>query len=333
MLATLDDTRPPLISVAIPTRQRREYLEATLASVLEQAEEVGGEVVVSDNASRDGTRELLDSFRDRPGRLHIHTQPENVGLDRNMRDVATLCRGEYVWMLGDDDAATPGSLRRIADMLRRAPDLLVLQGWHADANLAALSPLLDADLAGRRFVDARSAFASLWDRMPFSAFVVRRTHLVADRWERYLGTSHAYSGVVWDSLALAQESSPHHRIAVVVGTEPDVMLRRATKTWSSEEARIQFEQIPAWFDLLPAVFEVEREAARREHMRHSMRKSYVRELRARGQVDVRYMLRVTRRASLLDRIRALAISALPVSVARTWERWRGRGGAAGRKLA
>ena len=55
----------PLLSICIPTYNRRDFLETCLRSVVEELErhpDTSIEVVVSDNASTDGTRELCAAF-------------------------------------------------------------------------------------------------------------------------------------------------------------------------------------------------------------------------------------------------------------------------------
>src|SRR5512140_2406860 len=125
----------PRLSIAIPTRQRRPLLEETLHSILGEAEAHGCEIVVSDNASEDGTRAFLEAFAARHPVVRPHFQPRNVGLDRNMRDVAGHCGGDHVWLLGDDDVAAPGAIGRILARIARDPDLLVLQARLTTARL------------------------------------------------------------------------------------------------------------------------------------------------------------------------------------------------------
>ena len=53
--------KQPLVTIAIPTFNRKEYLKQAIESVLEQSYK-NIELVVSDNHSDDGTEELVSGY-------------------------------------------------------------------------------------------------------------------------------------------------------------------------------------------------------------------------------------------------------------------------------
>lgn len=111
----------PLLSICIPTYNRAHYLSDALESVVSQfnesdiAEQV--EIVVSDNASTDGTEAVVKSFQDRFGNIRYLKNEINLGFDRNVRNVISNAAGLYCWTLGDDDVICGGSLRTVLDYL------------------------------------------------------------------------------------------------------------------------------------------------------------------------------------------------------------------------
>lgn len=97
----------PAVTVCIPTHNRRRLLSAALASVLSQTcEDV--EIVVSDNASTDGTGEYVRSITD--PRLRYHRHERNIGLFQNLSSCLRLGSGRYRVVLPDDDLMLPGNL-------------------------------------------------------------------------------------------------------------------------------------------------------------------------------------------------------------------------------
>lgn len=97
----------PLVSVLIPTFGRRDYLRATIASVLRQS--FGGfEVIVSDNASPDDPAETVAGFAD--PRLRYFRNSRNIGVTGNVLAALGHARGQYVAILGDDDLWHPDFL-------------------------------------------------------------------------------------------------------------------------------------------------------------------------------------------------------------------------------
>ncbi len=131
----------PLLSICIPTYNRRDFLETCLRSVVEELErhpDTSIEVVVSDNASTDGTRELCATFAAQCPRIRYHRNEENIGGHRNIDRVVDRARGEYCWYLGDDDALLPGSLKTVLEHLPEKRDIYL--GWAIETD-ASLQPL------------------------------------------------------------------------------------------------------------------------------------------------------------------------------------------------
>lgn len=102
----------PILSICIPTYNRAEYLKATLASIVDQANE-NIEIVVSDNASNDETLEVVEYFRKRHSALVYFRHPENIGADKNYLKVIEIATGEYCWLFGSDDLMLPGAIATI----------------------------------------------------------------------------------------------------------------------------------------------------------------------------------------------------------------------------
>ena len=109
-----------LFSICIPTYNRSVMLQECLDSVL-KAIETGGlhhevEILISDNCSPDRTPEVVEHFLQQHGsRLNIQSfrHPENVGAEMNFWSLISRAKGDFIWMVGDDDRVYPQSLQRI----------------------------------------------------------------------------------------------------------------------------------------------------------------------------------------------------------------------------
>lgn len=97
----------PLVSIGIPTYERADTLERTLASALAQTH-TRLEVVISDNASCDRTEELCHAVAARDPRVRYLRQERNHGPTENFNALFATCDGDYVMMLADDDWIDPG---------------------------------------------------------------------------------------------------------------------------------------------------------------------------------------------------------------------------------
>lgn len=98
-----------LVTVAIPTFNRAYFLSEALESVRQQTLHEF-EILISDNASSDGTREYLKGLED--PRVKVVSQPANIGGARNWRFVLTAPTTPYVALLEDDNLWEPDHLER-----------------------------------------------------------------------------------------------------------------------------------------------------------------------------------------------------------------------------
>jgi glycosyltransferase involved in cell wall biosynthesis len=111
-------------SVLLPTRNGASLLENCVRSVLEQ-DYKDMELVVSNNASDDGTRELLDAFGSDP-RLRVVHLEEPVNVTENWNVALAHSRGERILLIGDDDLLLQGYFERVDWLLAEHADPDVL---------------------------------------------------------------------------------------------------------------------------------------------------------------------------------------------------------------
>ena len=117
-------TRAPLVSIGLPVRNGQEVVEAVLQSVLAQEHE-DLELVISDNASTDGTEEICRSYARSDPRVRYHRQAENIGLVPNFIEVIRLARGTFFRWISCDDWLEPSYLSRCLERFA-ADDRLIL---------------------------------------------------------------------------------------------------------------------------------------------------------------------------------------------------------------
>lgn len=99
---------PPLVSVAISTYNRAEYLRDSINSVLAQTMQ-DFEIVVVDDGSTDETRALVAGFNDERIRYFYQS---NSGISTARNKAADEARGFYTAVHDDDDLMTPWRLEK-----------------------------------------------------------------------------------------------------------------------------------------------------------------------------------------------------------------------------
>ncbi|WP_431711856.1 glycosyltransferase [Glutamicibacter uratoxydans] len=104
---------PPLVSVAIATHNRAEYLTQSILSVLGQTMQ-DFEIVVVDDGSTDETKSIVESFSD-PRIRYFYQEQRGVASARNL--AARESRGTYTAVHDDDDLMTPWRLQAQLDVI------------------------------------------------------------------------------------------------------------------------------------------------------------------------------------------------------------------------
>jgi glycosyltransferase involved in cell wall biosynthesis len=113
----------PLISVIMPVYNGADYLSEAVDSILAQT--LGDfEFIVIDDASTDETPRILAEYAD--PRLHIVTNPANLGLTRNLNSCIAMARGDLIARHDADDRSHPERFARQIAFLERNPDIAIL---------------------------------------------------------------------------------------------------------------------------------------------------------------------------------------------------------------
>ena len=115
---------PPIVSVVIPVFNGERFLGEAIGSVLDQ-QYVPLEVIVVDDASRDGSAALAESYG---VRVRVLRLPGNVGPAAARNAGVSASRGAVLAFLDADDRMATGRLRRDVGYLVAHPDVAVLLG-------------------------------------------------------------------------------------------------------------------------------------------------------------------------------------------------------------
>ena len=106
----------PLVSVCIPVYNCRSYIRQAIDSVLCQTFR-DFELVILDNASTDGTLEIIAQYTD--ARIRLIRNRKNLGLEANWNLALQAARGQYVKLLPADDFLYPDCLKQQVEILER----------------------------------------------------------------------------------------------------------------------------------------------------------------------------------------------------------------------
>jgi hypothetical protein len=110
----------PLLSIGLPVYNGAQHLRQSIDSLL--AQDVGDlELVISDNASTDGTSGICLEYAAADSRVRYSRNAENIGAAANFNRAFDLCSGDYFMWGSDDDIWDPRFARSCIERLKHAP--------------------------------------------------------------------------------------------------------------------------------------------------------------------------------------------------------------------
>ncbi|RJP25227.1 MAG: glycosyltransferase family 2 protein [Deltaproteobacteria bacterium] len=233
------------LSFCITTRDRAAFIGVTLENLISQATgEV--EIVVLDAASTDGTGEVVDGFARRFPRLRYFRQDDNRGVDRDYDRTVELARGEYCWMMSDDDILSPGAVAEVLGYCRKGYDLIVANAEDRDSDLRKVlgerrlpfreNRVYRPSEANRFFTDAANHLSFI------PSVVIRRDLWLSRDRSSYYGSLFIHVGVIF------QERIPGD---VLVVSRPLVSVRNANVSWAARSFEIWMFKWPGLIWSLP----------------------------------------------------------------------------------
>lgn len=222
----------PFLSICIATRNRGHVLGPTLDALLAQA---GGEVevVVVDGASTDNTADVVRQRAERNAALRYCPQERNSGVDGDFDKAVSLARGEYCWLLSDDDLPLPGALERVLGWCRRGPAAVIVDAevWSDDFSRLLMAKRLP--FTGTRAYppgDMDRLMADCGVALSFiGALVIRRELWLSRERQAYYGSEFVHIGVLFQAPL---EGS------VLAVAEPVVRIRYGVGNWTERALQV-----------------------------------------------------------------------------------------------
>lgn len=208
----------PTVTVILPVHDAGPDLADGLAR-LAATDLAGGEIILIDDGSTDGSLALLEDFaRGRTDTRVLRLSP-NGGVANARNQAVAVARGEYLWFVDWDDEWSPAIVRTMLDRARAVgADVVVCRAVRDGHGAEILDGLPHAaELSGPQAFDLvlRGTLRGyLWSKL------VRRDLLPVDPFPRQRSQSD-FCGIV-----------PVLAIARVVATEPTVLYRHLTRPGS-----------------------------------------------------------------------------------------------------
>jgi glycosyltransferase involved in cell wall biosynthesis len=108
------------LSVVMPHYNHGRYLSKSLGALLQQSYEPA-EIIVIDDASTDGSDEVLAEIGRREPRIRVERNARNIGMSANLDRALSLATSDYVYFAAADDWVLPGLFEKSMALLMAQP--------------------------------------------------------------------------------------------------------------------------------------------------------------------------------------------------------------------
>jgi glycosyltransferase involved in cell wall biosynthesis len=146
-----------LVSIGLPVYNGGAFLELAIRSLLSQTHR-RFELIISDNASTDGTAEVCRRFCEEDSRVVYSPLNSNIGGVANHSRVQEMARGDYFMWASSDDLWEPSYVERCLKVLDERQDVVLVYSINARIDEAGQplensrqGPPLESDSMVERF--------------------------------------------------------------------------------------------------------------------------------------------------------------------------------------
>lgn len=172
-----------LLSVCIRTHNQERFIREAFDGVLRQHTTFPFEIIISDDASTDGTVAILQEYQNRyPNMVRLLLQDANIGGPENLRCVIEASKAKYVTCLDGDDYYTDDyKLQKQVDVLEAHPEYAACfhNTWYADEDGHLYGLFNRPDFHAVH--DAREFIRERWF-VPIHSAVMRRKYIEFPDW-------------------------------------------------------------------------------------------------------------------------------------------------------
>jgi abequosyltransferase len=226
------------LSVCIATFNRAGFIGETLDAIVPQLNsEV--ELVVVDGASTDHTADLMMGYAARHREITYRREPQNCGVDEDFDKAVQFARGEYCWLLSDDDIIAADAISTVLNYLSDSPQLVVVNAEIRTRELTGILKPNQLEIAeDRQFRgdQEQEFFATTAAYLTFiGAVVIRREIWLSRDRASYFGSQFIHVGVIFQPPPLA-----HSKIIA----KPLIRIRYGNALWTARAFDIWMEKWP-----------------------------------------------------------------------------------------
>ncbi len=118
-------TKTPMVSIVMPVYNPGSFLVAAIESILSQTY-TDFELIVINDASTDGTGEILDKYAKLDKRIRVYTNTKNLGVTKSEMLGVAKSRGQFIGRMDSDDISYPERIGEQVAFLQKNKDVVAV---------------------------------------------------------------------------------------------------------------------------------------------------------------------------------------------------------------
>ncbi len=225
------------LSICIATMNRAYYLKQLLDMIITQYQD-NVELVIVDGASKDDTYDVIVAAQRKISNIQYIRLEEKGGVDRDFSHAVNKAKGEFCWLLPDDDLIKPEAIKNILLMINKNTNLIIINAeiWSKEMDFLLSSQTVkikkNKEYNRNNF---SNFFISLSTHISFIGSVVIRKSVWNKRQkQKYFGSWFVHVGVIFQDVL----------DGIKVMADPMVMIRYGNASWSTKSFEITLFKWP-----------------------------------------------------------------------------------------
>ncbi len=227
------------LSICIASYNRASFLAETIDSFIEEMTS-NVELVFIDGASTDNTKEIINEYQKKYSNINYVQLPEKGGVDKDFDIAVQHAKGDYCWLICDDDPLEKGSINTVLSEIKNEKySLLIANASILDVtakrtlNPQAFTLKSDLKLEGQ---DLDGLVKCLGNHLTYiGCIIINRQLWLARNREEFYGYEFIHFAVIF------QKPLPD---PILVMAQPLIKIRYGNAQWTERALHIWSKKWP-----------------------------------------------------------------------------------------
>jgi glycosyltransferase involved in cell wall biosynthesis len=235
------------LSIVIPTYNRADFLDYCLEVHIPLARAHNVQIFISDNASTDATKKVVEKWQVEYPLIRYHRNETNVGPDENFERALKYPKTEYVWLLGDAYQIPPEGIDSLFKIISK-------ENQRYDAIVFNVENRV-SDIAEQDYSNKNWLLSDLGWHMTCMSSLIYNTKIIANaNFERYRKTNFIQTGVIFEYIE-NKEFLVHWKKSISV--QPIVIEHIKKVSWQDRTFEIWTKNWINFIFSLPSSYELD----------------------------------------------------------------------------